>query len=548
MNISEYLLQRLHSRGVDHVFGIPGDYVLRFFDTLCSGPVDHVATSNELNAGYAADGYARLRGLGAVAVTYGPGSLSLVNAVAGAYAERVPIVVICGGPRLEAYRNPPYQHHLLPDNLWASVNIFKEITVAARILDDPRRAPAEIDELLAMGLEESRPVYLEIPMDLQVSECSDPGDWPAVTTADEAATAAAVARVAARIRSSKNCVLMVGHEIGAARLEEPVLELVNRTGLPVASLYSGKPDFLEQHARCIGIYQGLGSQANVREFVENADTVVWLGAVPSDFNLGGMTDRLKPQQMVCIFDRRVTLDEETFAGVPITDVVTGLLEALPVGLATSMEAPVHEFVHRASHAYEPVSDEPLTGKRFYDRLAHFIRAGDIVCADGGPSLNVAYLQFPTGARYIVSAYWSAIGAGFGFATGACFAAEPEQRVIAVEGDGSFQMTAQELATMIRYDKKCLIFVVNNRGYTVERIIHDGPFNDISNWQYHRLPEAFNGRPGIEARTEGELERALELAESDGGPGPLLIEVHLDPWDVPEPFKQMGAHMGRRQGK
>ena len=128
--------------------------------------------------------------------------------------------------------------------------------------------------------------------------------------------------------------------------------------------------------------------------------------------------------------------------------------------------------------------------------------------------------------------------------GACFATEHGQRVLAVEGDGSFQMTAQELATLIRYGKTCIIFVVNNRGYTVERIIHDGPFNDISDWQYHRLPEVFGGQPGIEVRTEGDLENALQSADAYTGPGPLLIEVHLDAWDVPEAFKQMGAHMGR----
>jgi TPP-dependent 2-oxoacid decarboxylase len=544
MNISEYLLQRLRSRGVDHVFGIPGDYVLRFFSALDNSEVAHVATCNELNAGYAADGYARLKGLGAVAVTYGPGSLSLVNAVAGAFAERVPVVVICGGPRVAVYRNQAYQHHLLPDNLAVSLNIFKEITVAARVIDNPDRAPADIDELLALAVAESRPVYLEIPMDLQETECASPGDWPAAATADVAATAAAVALVAARIRAAETCVLMIGHEIRSARLEDTVTELVNKTGLPVASLYCGKPDFLEQHPRCIGIYQGLGSQVEVREFVEAADAVVWLGAVPSDFNLGGMPDRLSDDQTICIFDGRVSLSGNSIAGVSIKDIVPALLETLPADCGSHQQAPLHGFAHRASQPYRPDIDESLSNKRFYDRLAHFIKAGDLVFADGGPSLSLAYVQFPAGARYVASAFWSAIGAGFGFAVGACFANQPGQRVLAVAGDGSFQMTAQELATLIRYGQTCIIFIVNNRGYTVERIIHDGPFNDISDWQYHRLPEAFGGSPGLEVRTEGDLETALERADAHTGPGPLLIEIHLDAWDVPEPFKQMGAHMGR----
>ena len=546
MNISTYLLQRLKSRGVDHVFGIPGDYVLRFFAALVDSDLEHVATCNELNAGYAADGYARLKGLGAVAVTYGPGSLSLVNAVAGAYAERVPVVVICGGPRTDAYQTQPYQHHLLPDNYAASLKMFEQITVAARVLDDPDRALADIDELLALAVAESRPVYLEIPMDLQHKDCAPPGDWPAMVRhgSDAAVTAQAVALVASRISAVERCVLLVGHEIIMGRLEDAVLELVNNTGLPVASLYNGKADFLEQHPRCIGIYQGLGSQDDVREFVENADAVVWLGAVLSDFNQGGMPGTLTAEQNICIFDSRVSVAGQNFADVPIADMVAGLIAALPKNRWLSLPAPVHGFAHRASRGYTPVANQPLTNKRFYDRLAQFIRAGDIVFSDGGATLSLAYTQFPTDARYIASTYWAAIGAGFGFATGGCFAAEPGQRILAVEGDGSFQMTAQELATLIRYGRTCVIFVVNNCGYTVERLIHDGPFNDISSWQYHRLPAVFGGKIGLEVRTEGDLENALDRADAHSRPGPLLIEVHLDAWDVPEAFKQMGAHMGR----
>ena len=434
MNISEYLLQRLQSRGVDHVFGIPGDYVLRFFESLVNSSVQHIATSNELNAGYAADGYARMKGLGAVAVTYGPGSLSLVNAVAGAYAERVAVVVICGGPRVDAYSEMPYQHHLLPDNWSASVNIFREITVAARVLDDPARVTRDIDDALSSAIAESRPIYLEIPMDIQPLECAAPGDWPTTTRGDAAAIAEAMARVSDRIQSARGCVLMIGHEINAAGLESAVRELVDKTQLPVASLYSGKADYLEQHPRCIGIYQGLGSSPAVRTFVENADAVVWLGAVPSDFNLGGMPDRLSEAQSICLFDAKVTVSGQTYSGVPIAAAVQRLLADLPAGCGAGIDAPMQKFAHRGGTVAAPVVDRALTGKYFYDRIADFIAAGDIVCADGGPSLNLAYLQFPAGARYVCSAYWSAIGAGFGFATGACFAADRGQRVIAVAPD------------------------------------------------------------------------------------------------------------------
>jgi len=537
------------------VFGIPGDYVLPFFDVLTTSDVEHVAACNELNAGYAADGYARLKGLGAVAVTYGPGAFSLVNAIAGAYAERVPVMVICGGPRREAYANKPHLHHILPDNFTASLKIFAEITVGARLLDVPDQAPALIDELLVRSLAERRPVYLEIPVDLQQYQCPAPGEWVAGSPGEWVAgstpagnPSAAVQSVADRMTATDRCVVLVGHEVRSARLEDQVLALINNTGLPVASVFSGKADFLEQHPRCIGIYLGLGSQADVRDFVETADVVVWLGAVPSDFNKGASPSAPTDAQSVYIFDGRVTHAGGNFPNVLLADMLNGLIAALPANRWSNLVAPVQGFAHKRSDPYAPAPDRVLTNQRFYDRLIHFIRDGDVVLADGGPSVNLAYAQFPARARFIASSYWASIGSGLGFTLGACFAVGSSdrqgRRILAILGDGSFQMSAQELSSLIRYGKTCVLFVINNRGYTVERVIHDGPFNDIPDWRYHRLPEAFGGAPGLEVRTEDDLETALAQAEAHTGPGPILIEVHLDAWDVPEAFRTIGARMGQ----
>ena len=547
MNISAYLLHRLQSRGVDHVFGIPGDYVLPFFDELTASEVEHVAACNELNAGYAADGYARLKGLGAVAVTCGPGSLSLVNAVAGAYAERVPVVVICGGPRREAYAKKPRLHHILPDNFTASLKIFAEITVGACLIDDPAQAPAQIDTLLARSLAERRPVYLEIPVDVQQQPCPAPGQWAAAFSPvdDQATLAAAVQAVAERMMATDRCVVLVGHEVRSAGLEEQVLALIDATGLPIASVFSGKAEFLEQHPRCIGIYLGIGSPGDVRDYVENADVVVWLGAVPSDFNKGASASAPSDAQSVIIFDGSVTHAGKTVPNLSLAGMLAGLRAALPANRWTKVAAPVQVFTHKRANPYTPEPDRELTNRRLYDRLAHFIRDGDVVLADGGPSVNLAFAQFPSGARFIASSYWASIGTGLGFALGACFAVpSPARRILAILGDGSFQMTAQELSSLIRYGKTCVVFIINNRGYTVERVIHDGPFNDIPDWRYHRLPEAFGGKPGLQVRTEGDLEAALAQADAHTGPGPLLIEVHQDAWDVPEAFRTIGARMGK----
>jgi indolepyruvate decarboxylase len=547
VTIAEFLLSRLKGLGVDHVFGIPGDYILPFFEAMVVSDVEHVATCNELNAGYAADGYARLRGLGAVAVTYGPGAFSLVNATAGAYAERVPMVVISGGPPSEAYRSRPHLHHVLPDRYEVSLRIFEQITVAAKVLDDAARAANDVDELLQRCLSERRPVYLEIAQDVQQQAVSRVTDQlpETVRSGNPAATAAAVESLVSKMQAASSCVLLVGHEINTPDLRIAVQSLVDKTGVPVASVFTGKPDFLEHHPRCIGIYHGLGSPAPVREFVEGADAVVWFGAVASDFNMGGSSANLSDDRTMHVFDGQVKTSDGTFTGVPVDDVIERLLAILPEGHWADLDVPLQEFAHTARQPFEPVADTPISNKRFYDRIAHFLAPGDVVLADAGPSISMAHLQLPPDTRYLSSSYWASIGAGFGFTVGACFAARPGQRVIALEGDGAFQMTGQEVSTMVRYERSPIIFILNNRGYTAERLIHDGPFNDIQDWDYHRLPEAFGGVAGEDVHTEGDLEAALERAETHTGPGPLLIEVHLDPLDVSEAFVRMSEGLRSR---
>jgi TPP-dependent 2-oxoacid decarboxylase len=542
--VSDFLLTRLKSLGVDHIFGIPGDFILPFFQAMGESEVTHIAACNELNAGYAADGYARLRGLGAAAVTYGPGSFSIVNAVAGAYAESVPLLVISGGPDTQAYQNQPVLHHTLPKKYNASLKIFGQITAYAALLDNPGQATAKIDEALRICLSQNKPVYLEIPSNIQVAPCPQPGTFQRRTPLrDDTALAAAISDILARVQSGKRTVLVPGHEVHREGLQDRVLALLEKTGLPTASMFIGKADFLEQHPQCIGAYQGAGSLAQVRDYVEEADTVLFLGVVLSDFNLGGFTAKLSESQIVSALDQQVLTATASYDDVPLTDLIEGLIEALPEGTVDT-SAPVQQFSHRTSQPYEADPAAPMTNKRFYDRMAHFIREDDIVTADAGCAINTTQLQFPDGVTYLAACYWASIGMGFAAAFGACFAARPGQRVIALEGDGSFQMTAQELSSMSRYGCPAIVFVVNNKGYTAERLIHDGPFNDIADWRYHQLAAAFGG-VGLDVQTEGDLEAALDRAETHTGPGPLLIEVHVDPWDASEAFTLMSETLRSR---
>ena len=541
MNVSDYLLSRLKSMGGDHVFGVPGDFVLPFFESLADNDIEHVLTCNELNAGYAADGYARLRGLGAAVVTYGPGAFSIVNAFAGAHAEDVPMVVISGGPDTKAYKSDPHPvlHHLLTDNYEAQINIFKQITEHAYLLDDPQTATAEIDEALAVCLSEKKPVFLEIPKDIQLHTVEEPAplDIPAYTVANPESTKQAATLLIDRITAGKRTVILPGHEIHRRNLQEKIIQLLQLTDLPAASMFVGKSEYLEHLPNCIGTYQGAASSQEIRDFVEDADTVILLGAVPSDLNLGGFTAKLSKAQTVTVWNNKIDMEQGSFSDVSIVELIDELIGNLPENIGKDERRPTQSFPHKPDSGYKANTDEPLSSKRFYDRLANFIQPNDILLGDAGCAFNLSYTQFPENTNFIASNYWASIGMGFGAALGACFAASDNQRVIAVEGDGSFLMTAQELSSMIRYNKACIVFIVNNKGYTAERFIHDGDFNDIPQWKYHKLPEAFGGGLGVEVRTEGELESALDRAANNRD-SLMLIEVHLDPYDVSEGFSSM----------
>lgn len=541
MNVSEYLLTRLNALGVEHAFGVPGDFILPFFEAIGNSPVTRIAACNELDAGYAADGYARLKGLGLAVVTYGPGSFSLVNAVAGAHAEDVPLVVVSGGPPSSAYRatSKPVLHHLLTDNYEASMRIFEQVTAYARLVDNPEQAAANIDEALHVCLSRKKPVYLEIPSDIQLHEIGTPGPFDIdLSRKNNGVTEKAARLLIERITSSERTIILPGHEIHRWALQDKVTRLARKTGIPVASMFVGKAEYMEYLPECIGVYQGAGSIEAVRKYVESADTVLFLGAVPSDLNLGGFTAKLTSQQIVTVWNNKIQMEQGCFSGIPITNIVELLLERLPGQTMQDEDRPVQCFLHKANQSHNVETDAVLTNKRFYDRLANFFQPNDIVLADGGCAFNLTHMQFPANTSFVASNYWASIGMGFGAALGACFAAADKQRIIAVEGDGSFQMTALELSSMIRYGKAPIVFVVNNKGYTAERFIHDGEFNDIPQWRYHKLPEAFGGGTGIEVRTEGELELALEKASDEQRSELLLIEVHLGPFDVSEGFRAL----------
>ena len=336
-------------------------------------------------------------------------------------------------------------------------------------------------------------------------------------------------------------ILQMIHRFG---LQEQIIELCELTGIPVATLFIGKADYLEHLPTCIGAYQGAASTDSVRRYVEQSDTLLLPGAVESDFNLGGFSHDFSRCREFWLRDDEAITPRGNYRQVYLPDIVEVLV-------AHFRQAPVKnkprdfpiEWSYPSGKPRRPATEAVSEGY-FFDQLASFIRPGDVLAVDGGALINSPYLRMPRGARVLGSGYWASIGAGFGMGIGGRFVMEDHQRLIAVVGDGSFQMVAQEVSSFTRYNKQAIVFVLNNRGYTAERVIHDGAFNDIADWRYHKLSEPFGGH-GVEARTVAELDTALaqaaEYAQMPGsGKGAYIVEVHLDPFDVSEPFRRLAS--------
>ncbi|CAA0080522.1 Indole-3-pyruvate decarboxylase [Halioglobus japonicus] len=537
--IPDYLLQRLNEIGVNHIFGVPGDFIMPFFGRIGASTVEHIGCCNELNAGYAADGYARVQGIGAAIVTGGVGPLSIINAVAGAYAEDVPIIVIAGGPHAASYKTQPKIHHTVPGNFQAPLKMMAEVTAAAILLDDPTTATTRIDEAINVCLATRKPVYIEIPINIQKVACEPPAPDSLATITFQnprEAVTSLVSHIANRISDSQRTVICVGHEVERFQLQEELRALVNKTGLPVASMMFGKAGYIETLDSCVGLYMGAISPEDIRDYVEGADLVLLIGAHETDMNMGIGTAKLQPTQTVFVRENEAVINAEVSPDISLGEFIVELTRQVDAvdGLRYP-DQPVKSFVYTSSDQFQAVADAALTSTRFYQRIVHFIRPGDVIAADTSAGINSANFQLREDNISITTPYWASMGMCFGAAVGASFAPKLSSRVIAIEGDGSLLISIQDLSTLARYKKPTIVFVLNNSGYTVERMIHDGEFNNIPQWHYHKLVDVIPGCNSLEVRTEGDLENALRVADQYCEQGPLIIELYLDANDVSELF-------------
>ncbi|HSL05507.1 MAG TPA: thiamine pyrophosphate-binding protein [Nitrospiraceae bacterium] len=543
ITVAEYLLTRLKEIGVDHLFGVPGDFVLGFFNQVLKSNLQYVGTCNELNAAYAADGYARIRGIGAFASTYGVGELSALNGVAGAFAERVPVVVITGSPATANFRTRPLLHHTLGD-YQIPLRIYENITAASTQLVTADTAPAEIDRVLSACLSHQQPVYISLPSDVVMMTCHRPNAFlfPTPAPSDQDALGEAIKEALGMLDQAQKPVVIAGVELIRFKLQQAFAGLLDKTGFPFVTMMLGKTVLSEHHPQFIGLFEGDRSRDYVRKRVESADCVLQLGAWMTDLNTGGFTTHLDDSKTISANIHSVKIKHHYYKNVYLHDFILGLTEKLARREAETLEiqCATDGCVHRHTEPYRPNAPTPLTIKRFFDRVSHFIEQDSIVIAETGVSLfSAAEMLMPDGVTFIGQTFYGSIGYTVGATLGASMASQDRRTVLFV-GDGSFQVTGQDLSTMIRNHLKPIIFLINNDGYTIERVICDRPYNDIQPWHYHKLVDVFGGGVGLEVRTEGELEDALGKAVTTDGL--VFIEIYTGRLDCPESLRSAGRSM------
>lgn len=538
--IGEYLIQRLYANGVRHVFGIPGDYVLGFYNQMLASKLRIINTCDEQGAGFAADAYARVRGLGAVCITYCVGGLKVANPTAEAFAEKSPVVVISGAPGVKEREKNPLLHHKVRDFDTQKL-VFDQFTVASTVLSDPQTALQEIDRVLHAALRYKRPVYIELPRD-RVSVPGIPHHEPREfhEESDPRSLGAAVAEAVAMINASRKPVLLADVEVHRFGLQDLLLRLAKKAHIPVVSTLLGKSVIGEQHPFYLGVYEGAMGREEVRRYVESSDCVVMLGAFLTDINLGVFTARLDPARSIYATSEKLSIRYHNYENVRFKDFLRGLLHAkwkrrrLP---ESPRPAPIGRVQPRSG-------TRPITVKRLFQQLNGFLTDNTVVVADVGDALfGAADLFIRHRTEFLGPAYYASMGFAVPAGIGAQLA-NPKSRPLILVGDGAFQMTGVELATAARYELNPIVVVLNNRGYGTERHIHDGPYNDVWPWNYYRAPELLGSGRGFVVETEEQLDRALTEAHQHVE-GFSLIEVRLAPLDRSPALDRLAKRLAER---
>lgn len=533
LSIGEYLIDALGSYGVDHVFGVPGDFILGLHVIGDQRGMRMVNCTREEAATYAADGYAREKGLGAVAVTYGVGILATMAALGSANAEGVPVVVIGGAPGMSE-RDSRRIHHMPSPDMASPFRMMQEIAPHCVLLDDPDEAYDQIDWLLRGVHDTMMPGYIELPRDMINAAPVAPHAIPrpmADVVPMERVTAAAD-DVIATINTAKRPILWTGHGARRMHFGDRLLRFAEATGMTIVESVMGKSAVDETHPLVLGVYVGAGSPAPLRDYVESADLVMQVGVNINDITTGAFSSSIDTARRIHVGEAGTSVGHRFYEGVDLT--ALGHVLERRIGEITPNAIP-GELPY--SWAPEVTDADRITTDVVADRLQRFVEKSDIVVCDVGVA---AHLSMDSRLSRAGQFHIARLYVGMGFAVPASYGAalaRSKGRPIVLVGDGSFQMTGFDLSTAVREGIAPIVLVLDNHGYGAERSIHDGDFNDIAQWDYAAVGPVV-GAVGLQACTPDQLDAALARARKDRDTA-YVIQVDLDKLDVPRGLKALG---------
>ncbi|GJX92100.1 pyruvate decarboxylase 2 isoform X2 [Tanacetum coccineum] len=550
--LGRHLARRLVEVGITDIFTVPGDFNLTLLDHLIAEPrLKNIGCCNELNAGYAADGYARSRGAAACAVTFTVGGLSVLNAIAGAYSENLPVICIVGGPNSNDFGTNRILHHTIgiPD-FSQELRCFQTVTCYQAVVNHLEDAHEQIDRAISTALRESKPVYISVSCNLpgipHPTFCHEPIPFSLVArTSNQAGLEAAVEAAVAFLDKAVKPVLVGGPKLRVAKATEAFVEFADASGYALSAMPSGKGMVPETHEHFIGTYWGAVSTTFCAEIVESADAYVFVGPIFNDYSSVGYSLLLKKEKAVIVQpDRVVIANGPSFGCVLMKDFLEELSKKVTKN-TTAYENYHRIFVPDGEPApAEP--NEPLRVNILFQHIQKMLTQETAVLAETGDSwFNCQKLKLPDGCGYEFQMQYGSIGWSVGALLGYAQSI-PEKRVIACIGDGSFQVTAQDVTTMIRNEQKSVIFLINNGGYTIEVEIHDGPYNVIKNWNYTGVVEAFNNDDGklwtAKVKCEEELIEAIATATGEKEDHLCFIEVLVHKDDTSKELLEWGSRV------
>lgn len=530
IKVTDYLVQELNKLGIEDFFGLPGDYNFNILYSIEDNPnTNWVGCTNELNAGYAADGYARINGYGALVTTSGVGELSAINAIAGSFAENIPVIKIVGVPATKFIKSNALIHHNFQNpDYYAFERAYANVTETTAYLNEDN-AKDEIDRVLSVFIHQKRPVYVAIPIDICLMEIENN---PQIKTyeSDEKTLNEAVEDALNLINNSKYPMILGDVLIKRYRARKEFEMLMANSQFIVSNLLMGKGVIDAGNKKYLGTFLSKYENIIAHDALHESDCVISVGVVNSDLNTYRTGLPFKPSDFVEIQGTYTIVKHKKYENILMKDVLASLAEKIqPRDMQMPEKKP--SFEHISS-----TDDSKLTTKYIFPRLQDFLQPNDMIFVETGiVPHGFAPTRLPKNAEVNTQTLWGSIGWATPAAFGGQMAAK-DRRTILLTGEGSHQLTATEVSSMMRNGLRPIILVLNNSGYTIERVLSncpDDPFNDIAKWDYSKLTQVFEGDAWVvQARTNLEFDNALKQAEIEQRTKLCYIEMFTDKMDLP----------------